>query len=504
VTEPRVIAIDGPAGSGKSTVARELARRLGLDYLDTGAMYRSVAFAALQRGVDPEDREPVAHLAHQIAIEVGDKVLVDGYDASIEIRGPEVTRAVSTVAANPEVRTELRDRQRAWAQRHRLAVVEGRDIGTVVFPDAELKVFLTAADDERARRRHKEVTALHYDADSPGLAVEAVQADLARRDHLDSSRATSPLAIADDAVVIDTTGRSVDDIVGEVMGLLPASLVGRDGIETPDGDATGFDPTPGMDATGFDPTPVAGADIATPAAGERRGGMVRDRRGVWRPEARGRVGEAFDRGLYRVCRRAIELFGRVYWRLSVEGTEHLPKAGPYIVAPVHRSNVDTPLVGCITTRRLRFMGKDSLWKGKASARFFSALGGFPVHRGTVDRDALRRCVEVIESGEPLVLFPEGTRQTGPLVQELFEGAAYVAVRTGVPIVPVGIGGSERAMPKGSKFLRPVRIAIVVGEAIEAPPTDGRRGSRRAVREVTAQLQKQLQAEFDTAQVKAGA
>jgi 1-acyl-sn-glycerol-3-phosphate acyltransferase len=232
--------------------------------------------------------------------------------------------------------------------------------------------------------------------------------------------------------------------------------------------------------------------------------MVRDRRGVWRPEARGRVGEAFDRVLYRVCRRAIELFGRVYWRLSVEGTEHLPKAGAYIVAPVHRSNVDTPLVGCITTRRLRFMGKDSLWKGKASARFFSALGGFPVHRGTVDRDALRRCVEVIESGEPLVLFPEGTRQTGPLVQELFEGAAYVAVRTGVPIIPVGIGGSERAMPRGSKFLRPVRIAIVVGEAIEAPPTDGRRGSRRAVREVTAQLQKQLQAQFDTAQVKAGA
>jgi cytidylate kinase len=340
VTEPRVIAIDGPAGSGKSTVARELARRLGLDYLDTGAMYRSVAFAALQRGVDPEDKEPVARLAHQIAIDVGDKVLVDGYDASIEIRGPEVTRAVSTVAANPEVRTELRDRQRAWAQSHRRAVVEGRDIGTVVFPDAELKVFLTAADDERARRRHKEVTALNYNADSPGLAVEAVQADLARRDHLDSSRATSPLAIADDAVVIDTTGRSVDDIVGEVMGLLPPSLVGLDAAKTPDTDAIAED-TPDTDAplaatpdphvpvaeapdaetdstpeslavaSDFDSTPVAEADDVPPPANGHSGGMVRDRRGVWRPAARGRVAGAFDRGLYRVCRRAIELFGRV-------------------------------------------------------------------------------------------------------------------------------------------------------------------------------------------------
>jgi 1-acyl-sn-glycerol-3-phosphate acyltransferase len=185
----------------------------------------------------------------------------------------------------------------------------------------------------------------------------------------------------------------------------------------------------------------------------------------------------------------------------MEGQERLPPDGAYIVAPVHRSNIDTPLVGCITTRRLRFMGKDSLWKNRASARFLSALGGFPVHRGTVDRDALRRCIDVIESGEPLVLFPEGTRQTGPIVQELFEGAGYVAQRTGVPIVPVGIGGSERVMPKGSRGLRPVRVAIVVGEPIPAP--EAGRGSRRAVHEVTALLRERLQEVFDAAQVRAG-
>jgi cytidylate kinase len=218
-----VIAIDGPAGSGKSTVARAVASRLGLPYLDTGAMYRAVAFAALRLGVDPEDEGAVARLAQQVSIEVGDKVVVDGVDATIEIRGPEVTRAVSAVAANPDVRAELRRRQREWAEEHHGGVIEGRDIGSVVFPEAELKIYLTAADAERARRRFKEVTDLRYDGSSPGLAVESVStvegvaADLARRDRADSTRESSPLAVARGAVVIDTTGRTIDQIVDDVL-----------------------------------------------------------------------------------------------------------------------------------------------------------------------------------------------------------------------------------------------------------------------------------------------
>jgi cytidylate kinase len=216
----RVIAIDGPAGSGKSTVARALAERLGLDYLDTGAMYRSVAFAALRLGLDPEDEPAVARLALDVSIDVADRVIVDGVDATIEIRGPEVTRAVSTVAANQEVRAEMRRRQREWAEAHGGGVMEGRDIGTVVFPDAELKVYLTADEEERARRRWKESTDLRYDGSSPGLAestVETVAADLARRDQADSTRPVAPLAVADGATVIDTTGRTVDDIVDDVL-----------------------------------------------------------------------------------------------------------------------------------------------------------------------------------------------------------------------------------------------------------------------------------------------
>lgn len=214
----RVIAIDGPAGSGKSTVARAVAAKLSLEYLDTGAMYRAVAFAALQRGVDPADSPAVARLAHDIDIEVDGAVTVDGIDATVEIRGPEVTRAVSTVAANPLVRKEMVARQRAWADAHGGGVVEGRDIGTVVFPDADVKIFLTAADHERANRRSKEMLDLRYDE---------VAADMQRRDRVDSNRAASPLAIADDAVVLDTTGVDLGAVISTVLDLV--SQGGRDG-----------------------------------------------------------------------------------------------------------------------------------------------------------------------------------------------------------------------------------------------------------------------------------
>lgn len=208
----RVIAIDGPAGSGKSTVARLLAERLGLEYLDTGAMYRAITFAALRRNVDPADAGPVAALARKVDLSVTvDGVVVDGVDATIEIRGPEVTRAVSTVAANPEVRAELVSRQREWARRRGGGVIEGRDIGSVVFPDAELKVYLDARPEVRAARRSKEVSDLSY---------ETVAADIARRDALDQGRDASPLTRAGDAVEVDTSDLDILEIVELIVGQL--------------------------------------------------------------------------------------------------------------------------------------------------------------------------------------------------------------------------------------------------------------------------------------------
>ena len=192
-----------------------------------------------------------------------------------------------------------------------------------------------------------------------------------------------------------------------------------------------------------------------------------------------------------------------YTRARVVGKHNIPKSGPFLLAPIHRSNIDTPLAAAVTSRRMRFMGKDTIWKVKPVGWIISSLGAFPVTRGSADREALKRCIAVLESGEPLVLFPEGTRQSGPLVQPLFDGAAYVAVKAGVPIIPVGIGGSEGVMPKGSKMIYPRKCVLVVGEPIVAQTDETGRIPRSAVKDVTEQLSVDLQRLFDEAQRLAG-
>jgi cytidylate kinase len=204
-----VIAIDGPAGAGKSTVARAVADALGMTYLDSGAMYRCVALAALRAGVDPEDVEAVGRVARAVEIGfAGGRVELDGADVSAEIRTPDVSEVASRVAANPEVREAMVERQRAMIERGRY-VAEGRDIGTVVSPDARLKVFLTATNAERARRRAAE----------SGAAVDDVMAEQEQRDSRDAEREHSPLRPADDAVELDTSSLRVDEVVERVVAL---------------------------------------------------------------------------------------------------------------------------------------------------------------------------------------------------------------------------------------------------------------------------------------------
>jgi cytidylate kinase len=211
---PIVIAIDGPAGAGKSTVGRALADRLGLEYLDTGAMYRAMTFAALRRGVPVGDLAEVAAMAPEVELTVGDGgVVVDGVDATAAIRGREVTEAVSQIAANPVVRAVLVEQQRAWVGERGGGVVEGRDIGSVVFPDADLKLYVTASPRVRAQRRVQEI----------GGDVDDVERSIVQRDRYDSSREHSPLTETDDAVTVDTTGMAIDEVVEHILGLLAAS-----------------------------------------------------------------------------------------------------------------------------------------------------------------------------------------------------------------------------------------------------------------------------------------
>jgi 1-acyl-sn-glycerol-3-phosphate acyltransferase len=187
--------------------------------------------------------------------------------------------------------------------------------------------------------------------------------------------------------------------------------------------------------------------------------------------------------------------------MTVEGRENVPATGPFLLAPVHRSIIDTPISSGVTRRRLRFMGADKYWKSKHFGRLLSALGGFPVTRYSADREALQRCIAVLQGGEPLVLFPEGERKSGDVVHPLFDGATYIAVKAGVPIIPVGIGGSERAMPKGAKFIFPRKVHVVVGPPIEVPVGQTGKAQRVAIRELTVTLHDELQRLLDRAQAR---
>jgi CMP/dCMP kinase len=215
-----VVAVDGPAGTGKSSVSRGLARVLHARYLDTGAMYRIATLAVLRAGVDPTDQDAVQAAAATANLSVGhdpdaDRSYLDGEDVSSEIRGDEVTKAVSAVSSVAAVRTRLVDLQRGLAAGPGSVVVEGRDIGTVVLPDADVKVFLTASAETRARRRNDQNVAAGLPDD-----YDSVLADVRRRDHLDSTRAVSPLRAAADAVVVDTSEMTESEVIDHLLDLV--------------------------------------------------------------------------------------------------------------------------------------------------------------------------------------------------------------------------------------------------------------------------------------------
>jgi 1-acyl-sn-glycerol-3-phosphate acyltransferase len=202
---------------------------------------------------------------------------------------------------------------------------------------------------------------------------------------------------------------------------------------------------------------------------------------------------------YRVFRGAVHVLWSAYFRPIVTGTQHVPSSGPFIISPVHRSNVDFAFAIYVTRRKTFFMAKDNLWHSRLLGAFIGSMGAFPVHRGAADRGALDAAESVLRAGEPLVLFPEGTRKEGATIGELLEGASFLAARTGAPIVPIGIAGTDLAMPRGAKVPRPKQVQLVIGPQVPAPVGEpGARVPRRLIAQTTEELRKGLQAAYDEA------
>ena len=206
----------------------------------------------------------------------------------------------------------------------------------------------------------------------------------------------------------------------------------------------------------------------------------------------------WNRVLYGVLRQLVGNSLRIWTRGTVEGRENLPD-GAFVLAPVHRSYIDTPISTWVQFRRMRYLGKDTMWKYAMPGRLFTAMGAIPVHRGSIDREALRRCLDALATGQPLVLFPEGERKDGPTVHPLLDGAAFLAAKAGVPLVPVGIGGSDRAMPRGAKFVFPRHVHVIVGAPFRVETNPSGRSDRAQLARATQHLHDEIQRLYDAAQ-----
>ncbi len=411
-----IIAIDGPAGSGKSTVARTLAGRLRVAYIDTGATYRLVALRALQMNTAVDDVAALERVASEtmqrLSLINGTELAIDGVVVGAEIRTPEVSEATSIVSAHPEVRRVVVPAQRALVPPPG-AVVEGRDIGTVVWPDADLKIYLDASPDVRVSRRTDQ------QGSSDGMAQEITE-----RDQRDAHRPVGAMKPADDAVVIDTTSISADDVVVRIVALLHPAPPGR---------------------------------------------------------------------LYKIFRGTLAFLLKYVFRIEVEGAENFPKHGSAILAPNHRSLIDHFVIGALTKRQVWFMGKAELFENKYAAKLLNALGAFPVKRGKPDRASLQRCLELLAQGNLVGIYPEGTRKPDSRFDEVEEGFAYIAVRSGAPIVPIGMSGTEAVFPKDRKLPRVVKIRVVIGKPFRLTAQTSGVLPRTKLREATAHAQQNLSA-----------
>jgi cytidylate kinase len=393
-----IIAIDGPAASGKSSVARALAQRLRFSYVNSGAMYRAVTWHVLQRGVNVDEPAAVTAAVEQSRIvchlvDNQSRILINDDDPTPHLRDDDVNRAVSLISSVPRVREILVARMREYANKDNV-VMEGRDIGSVVFPKTPFKFYIDASPEVRLQRR----------------LAEGQRDEIAARDRADSSRITSPLVVAPDATVIDTSALTIDGVVDQIMQRLVAKGL-----------------------------PVHSLTVKT---------------------RRQRMNPYYWLG-YWLSRRLAQIF----FRFRILHRERMLQSGPVILAMNHQSFFDPPLAGNASDRAIFFLARRTLLDHWFWGWLLPKLNVIPVDQEGSDRSALKALIRILRAGQATLVFPEGARTLDGNLQPAQPGLGLVIAKTGAPVVPMRIFGAHEAWARGSKKIRLHPITIVVGYPI---------------------------------------
>lgn len=412
------IAIDGPAGAGKSTIAKAVAKDLGIIYLDTGAMYRATAYLALQKGIDPKDEQKVSEMLEDLKMDIvykdGDqRIIVNGIDATPYLREHYMSKAASDISALPCVRYKMVDLQRDFASKNDV-VLDGRDIGTFVLPNANCKFFLTASPEERAQRRMK-------DLEEKGEKVDyqTLLSDIIQRDYNDSHREVAPLKQADDADFVDTTQMSVEDVVAHVKEVVHIKTKNANSTEQNAEKTSTIIPSSKMDKKTL-------ARIKT----------------YYKPEKR----FAFYRFL-RVILRPIQM---LVWPTKVIGAENVKKVKGALFTCNHYSKMDSMIPYFVLFKKeAHALAKYELFTNPVAGWFLHKMGAIPVRRGEADIEAVKQVLRVLKDGKQLLIFPEGTRNKEGTQQmaEFKTGTARFAIKAKVPVVPMIYYQSPKAFRK---------------------------------------------------------
>lgn len=400
-----IIAIDGPSGTGKSTVAKGVASRLGFTFFDTGAMYRSFAWKIRKDGVDPSNEEKVAVEISSFSFEIktnekgGRIYFVNGSDVTGEIRSPEISLIASQIAIYPAVRRAMVKMQRHFGSKCD-AVFEGRDMGTVVFPDADLKIFLDAKPIVRADRRYQELVQ-KFPEQANTLKLETVLKEIEDRDKSDSNRCISPLKQAPDAIRIDTSNLSIEEVIEKIVQLIPKKKK------------------------------VSSMKLS-----------------------------------FRLAHAIAHLFFRLFFRLKVYGAGRICSKGGLLIAN-HCSFYDPPILSVACPEEVHFLAKESLFRVPLLGWIIKILNAHPVSRSASDIHVLRQMVELLASGKKVIIFPEGRRALNGKLQPFERGFSFLAQKAKCTIFPAYIDGAFEAWPMGKKWPRLFgKITCVFGTPIE--------------------------------------